>query len=56
MIVDHSGRLAQPEELNLESGKLARNWRKWQQQFEVFSITNIISESVQAATLLAQSP
>ena len=48
-------KLRPPEQLNLESGNLAENWRTWQQRFEVFSIASRLSkksERVQVAMLL----
>ena len=48
-------KLTPPEQLNLESGNLAENWRTWRHRFEVFSIASGLSEKserVQVATLL----
>ena len=48
-------KLAPPEQLNLESGNIAENWRQWHQRFEVFSLASGLSEKsekVQAATFL----
>ena len=48
-------RLIPPEQLNLDSGNLAENWRQWRQRFEVFSLANGLSEkneAVWSATLL----
>ena len=48
-------RLVPPEQLNLDSGNLAENWRQWQQRFEVFSLASGLSEkseAVRSATLL----
>ena len=48
-------RLIPPEQLNLDSGNLAENWRQWRQRFEVFSLASGLSEkseAVRSATLL----
>ena len=48
-------RLIPPEQLSLDSGNLAENWRQWRQQFEVFSLASGLSEKSEAvwsATLL----
>ena len=48
-------KLAPPEQLNLESGNIAENWRQWRQRFEVFSLASGLSEKsekVQAGTFL----
>lgn len=47
-------KLNPPEHLILE-GNIAKNWRKWRQQFELFSAASGLSEKaekVQSATLL----
>ena len=48
-------KLTPPEQLNLESGNLAENWRQWRQRFDIFSLATGLSEKsdkVQLATLL----
>ena len=48
-------KLTPPEQLNLESGNLAENWRQWRQRFDIFSLATGLSEKsdkVQSATLL----
>ena len=47
-------KLNPPEQLSLE-GNVAENWRKWKQQFKLFSAASGLSdkdEKVQSATLL----
>jgi len=47
-------KLTPPEVLNLE-GNVAKNWRRWKQKFEIFSLASGLNgkdAKIQAATLL----